>query len=511
MDNLILYTGKAPNTNGLYAYFTSFSAYMAYLSSRIFTSITQDKFIINNGTVRIAVDNVLTIDNYKNVTYMINEIDNKCYIVNRVVVQSGYVIFAVTLDLWGTFIADADFEIINVARCNRRIAAGLYDAIRATNTVDEVRLPVPADDYPTGYPDFYKLERIYIVFTLVYNVEQSAFGATSATSMFALNAKTLFDAYRTLVEAGTPSGQTPSYENAIDVITGIVGGIYGVEASNFWVTTQNDAKVTKAYLLPADLIYTTGSSGITVKSKSLYGTYTNLVCLDVAHFARYHLENIEIDANYEYYVGTVNKGLKLVRTTDQTATVIYKCIPSANNIEVVVMQGDNQLDITSEFEVTLTLNNGDVTNLAGIKQALSMGLKGATAVTTTGTVGLTSLAPDVIGLIGRHYQGQQNGNGDGVLNFIQYGNATLYLCARYPFGYVRYKSINDEHANALRKGAFVDDYVSSFASIFDYPLLYGAAASPTYVQANVNLSNIPLEAQDAIKTALSSGIYLINV
>ena len=516
MANLKLYTGKAPNTNDEYVYpsahdsKTAFENFLLHIASNLFATIADDNYRINNNTVRVVIDSTLTLANYKSVTYIVNELDNVCYIVKRSYTQSGCVIFDVTVDLWGTYIGLASFDLINVVRCNRRISTGLYDQIRATNTITEVALQAPTGEYPEDYPLYYELANIYIVFSMTYNVEQTAFGATSATGLFAFNVKTLFDVYCDYIDSHTSSGDTPHYDNAIEVIIGIVSGIYGVHSSTVWGSTTSDAKVTKAYLLPHELIYAPGATGIELKSKSMYGEYTTLACLDISHFARYKALTIDVDADYEYYVGTIHKGLKLIRTTDTTATVLYKCIPNTNDVEVVVMQGDNQIDITSEFEVILTMNDGDVTNLSGIKQALTMVLKGATSTMSGNNVSVTTLAPDIIGMIGRHYQGHQSGNGDGFVTFYKPGDATLYLCAKYPYGYVKYKSVNNEQDNAKYKGAFFDAYVSTFASIFTPALLYGSNIA-TYIQANVTLSNIPTDAQNAIRGALSTGIYAIKV
>lgn len=508
--SLKLYTGTTPNTDGVHVYFTSFANYLTHLSSHLLTTVSMDNYRVNALVIKVALGNTLTVANYKSVTYAVHDLDNVCYIVKSSVVQSGYAIFNVEIDYWGTYIASATFDTINVVRCNRRIGTGLYDTIRATNTRTEVALNPPDGEYPSGYPLFFDLNNIYIVFTLTFNVEQSSFGSTAATSMFAFKVKTLYDTYRAYIASHTPSGETPLYDNAIDVVIGIVGGIYGVSASNVWGTVTNDAKVTKAYLLPADLIYATGSSDIAVKSKSLYGTYSSLTCWDVGHFARFKTLTIDMDPDYEYYVGTINKGVKLVRTTDTTVTVTYKAIPNTNDVQVVIYQGDNQLDITSEFEVVLTMNDGDVTNLSGIKQALSMGIKGATAVSSMGPAGLASLAPDMIGLIGNHYQGHQSGNGDGLVTFRKSGNATLYLCAKYPYGYVKYKSVNNEQDNAKYKGAFFDAYVANFNTVFTAPLLYGSNIN-TYIQASVVISNLPYNAEQHIKQRLSQGVYIIKV
>lgn len=504
MSTLSLYAGISPNTNGKHVYYTALSNYTAYLSTYLLTSVTSDNYRINAGSIKIAPNTDITEANYKTVTYVYNDLDNTFYTVKRCELQCGYIIYEVEVDFWGTYIAVATYDSLNVLRCNRRLGVGLYDQIRATNTISTVNIPSP--DYPTGYPLFYTLSNVYIVFALTYNVEQTVFGATSATGLYGINVKTLYDLY--------VAGGGDANENAIDIAVAVVGGIYGVEATNgYGHATTNDAKVTKAYIMDKTMISPYANNVVTITSKSMYGSWTagHGIAVDfIDADVKTKSISIDNDPDYNFYLGTTNKGLKLIRTTETTLTGVYKCITSNNELCITVQQGDNQTDITSEYEVTLTLNDGDVTNLSAIKTALSMTLKTGQAVASKGVAGIATLAPEVINLMGQHYYGSQIGNGDGVINVRRAGIATLYLGAKYPYGYVKCKSVNDEQENAKKKGAFFDAYISSLDDVFTKSLLYGSDI-PTYIQANASITNIPLVASNDIKGKLAGGVYVIKV
>lgn len=504
MSTLSLYAGISPNTNGKHVYYTALANYTSYLSTYLLTSVTSDNYRINAGTVKVATNNYITGANYKAVTYIYNSLDNTFYTVKRCELQSGYIIYEVEVDFWGTYIAVASYDSLNVLRCNRRLGVGVYDQIRATNTISTVDIPSPSS--PEGYPLFYTLANVYIVFALTYNVEQTAFGATSAMGLYGINVKTLYDLY--------VSGGGDANKNAIDIAVGIVGGIYGVESTNgYGIATTNDAKITKAYIIDKTMISPIPNTVVTITSKSMYGSWTagHGIAVDfIDEDVKTKSISIDNDPNYNYYLGTINKGLKLIRTTETTLTGVYKCITSNNELCITVQQGDNQIDITSEYEVTLTLNDGDVTNLSAIKTVLSMTLKTGQAVASKGVAGIATLAPEVINLMGQHYYGAQTGNGDGVNNTRRLGNATLYLSAKYPYGYTKCKSVNDEQENAKKKGAFFDTYITSLDNIFSQPLLFGSDI-PTYIQANASISNIPLVASNDIKGKLAGGVYVIKV
>ena len=294
MANLLLYGGITPNTNNIHYLFDNIATFKQTLQSYLIKSVTLDNYRINGGIIKVKIDETITDTNYKNITYAINEKDNICYVVKSGILQSGFIIYQCDVDFWASYIAQASFSRINILRCNRNVDVGVYDNIKITKNNTQTRFEIPVGDYvidntqtpPREFKNDYKFENAYIVFCMTYNIEQNVFGSTSATGMFALNLKTLYDKF-VIFNSGN------AYINPIELARACVGGIYGVHGTNaYGITSTLDAKVTKAYLIPKDLITTTTSSmGVQIVSKSLYGQFdTNnpIDVLDVSNLTKHY-------------------------------------------------------------------------------------------------------------------------------------------------------------------------------------------------------------------------------
>ena len=519
MANLLLYAGITPNANNKHYLYNDIANFKTALQSYLIKSVTLDNFRINSAVIKVKIDETITTENYKNVTYAINENDNVCYIVKSGILQSGFVIYDCDVDYWGTYIAQASLSHINVLRCNRNIDIGVYDNINTTKNNVQTRFDIPNGDYvidnsttpPTEYKQYYKFENAYIVFCMTYNIAQTGAGSTSATGMFAFNLKTLYQKFVAL-------NKNLLYTNPIELARACVGGIYGVQGSNgYGLTSILDARVIKAYIMPKELIHaSTSSLGIKVISKSMYGNFADSNALDVLEVSNlmFHKDfTLNINPNYNYYVGTINKGLKITRDTSGATVIRYQGIVNNNDIQVIVKQGDNQQDITSEFEIDLTYNEGDVTNLSGIKQALKMGLStvGTLASGNYLSAGL-NLAGGVVDTMGQHHIGKQAGNGDAVTTFYKTGNTSIGLGLAYPYGFTTCESTSDEQVNARNKGAFYDCYVPSLSNIFRFEFIgVGTQQDATFVQAKLCVDNVPSQAITEITTRLSKGVYMVKL
>lgn len=521
---LLLYTRITPNTsNGKHYLYDNLTTYKNFLSTYLLKRIELDNYRINANVIKVKIDNDITPTNYTRVTYALNEFDNTFYIVNDAMIQSGFVIYTCTVDNWGTFISDALLSNICVQRCNRNIGVGIYQDINATKTNVQVPFAIPQEYQVEGHADAWKFNEMYIVFSLTYNVEQSVFGGISACNMFALNLQDLYEKYVNGAK-DEEEKQVRSYENPLDIALNIVGGIYGTQAtSNYGQSVTNDAKVTKCYFMPSNLIFTTGLANvISVKSKSMYGTYDALGVYEISNVQAYRTFTITVNPNLNYYVGSYNKGIKLIRTTENAINVTYKCINKYNELQVIVMQGDNEEDITTEFETTITLNDGDITNLSGIFHVLNTSLKAGGAivggVTADKPKGRWDALGSSVGAVGyaleplqNRFYGKQQGSGDGLSTFWRAGLASAGIGIRTPFAYTKCESINDEQEIARKYGAMFNTYVPSLTSIYSYNLLGTGTFSDTYVQANVNVDGVPTVARNEIKQKLQQGIYLIQL
>lgn len=522
MANLLLYSGITPNANNTHYLYDNIATFKTTLQSYLFKTVTLDNYRINTGIIKVKIDETLTTSNYKNVTYAINENDNMCYIVKSGILQSGYVVYDCDVDYWGTYIAQASLSHINVIRCNRNIDIGIYDDIKATINNTRTRFDIPFGEYvidtsttpATEYKYDLKYEKVWIAFQLTFNVKQNVWGGTATTGMYAMRLDDIATRYR------TDNPNAPLYTNVIDIARSWVGGIYSVKGTNiFGVAVDLDAKVTKAYIVPQDLLLQilTPYNAVNIATYSPYGDYdinNPLTCYELPRATSIKSFSINIDPNYNYYVGTINNGLKLIRDTSGTTTVEYQSIVTPYNINIIVKQGDNQKDITNEFEIGLTFNDGDVTNLSAIKNALKLGISVAEGTGTGNYAGvIKNIADNTISMIGNHYYGKQQGNGDAVINFCGIStNIDIGVGVIYPYGYITSQSTTDEQVNARNKGAYFDCYVDTITSIFNYSFIgTGTNNDATFVQAKLCIDNIPSQAITEISTRFNKGVYLVKL
>ncbi len=510
MSNLLLYSNISPNNANKHYLFSDIADYKAELQSNLIKSVALNNYRINANIIKVAIDETITENNYNQITYAICELNNICYLVNNAIIQSGYVILQCSIDFWASYIARANISNINVIRCNRNVDIGIYDNIKATINNVQTRFEIPQDEQVSGYPNYWKFEELSIVWCMTYNVYQAPSGSVSTTGIFAMDLQDVYDKYTTDV----PSG---NYEHPIVIAKNWVGGIYGVSATGIGgLVLSADAQVTKAYLIPTKMLAKVYTNIIKINTKSLYGNYdaNNPITIvnEVLPLVTYKTFSLNINPNYNYYVGTINKGLKVLRDTSTATEIKYKCIVTNNDIQMIVMQGDNQQDITDEFSIDLTYNQGDVTALGSLKAIGKAIFGGISAIATArGGKYLNAIGQASNVNVGSDYIGQQRGDGDGVVTFRSVGNSTLGQGIVYPFGYTTCQSTSDEQVNARNKGAYYDCYVSSLASIFTHNLIGTAGATDTYIQADVCVDGVPNDAIDVIKSKLSAGVYLVKL
>ena len=138
---LRLYANFTPNqsNNTFYMYVNTANYLTKILGHLKQIEIPLDNYRINTGTIKIKKDLIIDFD-IKNCTYAIEwekgisatrTFIYKCYHV-RSYEELDYYILNVEVDLWGTYLKDAELTNINVTRCNRNIGVGVYDEIENT-------------------------------------------------------------------------------------------------------------------------------------------------------------------------------------------------------------------------------------------------------------------------------------------------------------------------------------------------------------------------------------------
>ena len=549
---LSLYKEITPNIDNKHYYFSSISQYKTALASNFVKSVTLDNYRINTNIIKVKLDNTITEAIADTLTYAIDEREDtnhvvtyfRCYHVNRIVIQSGYVSLYCSVDLWASYFYKATISNLVVNRCNRNIGTGLLDDLTGTKE-EATRYYAYTNGVSNGPSITNQLmdrDKVYIVFALKFNIAQNSAGSVSRIGLYAFKIKTLvtniYNANKQIIndndsDAVKIQKRTHNFNwtiiNPIDVAIDVVSGIYGISGINKWGTSGTlNATVIGAWFSDSIL---TKSSNLEIKTKANWLNYTD-VTIEPYEVARYEYTReltITNDFDKQLYVGTMQNGLKLQRTTESTIKVCIKTIASNDKLNVIAYQGDTQQDITDAFSVALGTTDGDVT---AERQALEIvqnsikffgaGLavaKGGSAGGIASVIALQGATSSVVGSLERsqHIGNMVNG-GDGAIaywrNYTGQDTTTpennLNTPVTNPYVINAYDSINDEKANARLYGAKFSE-LTIFSSVFTASLLGTGTLSDTLIKATCNVEKIPTDAIDLIKSKLQNGIYLINL
>ena len=539
---LHLYKNITPNTDDRHYYFTTPTQYKMAIASNLVKSVALDNYRINTNVIKIALDNTLTEAIADTLTYAIDErVDNnvityfRAYHVNRIAIQSGYVILYCSVDNWASYLYKATISNLVVTRCNRNIGTGILDDIVGTKGAYSRSYCAVSGHTSGSNNELWNNDDVYAVFALKFNIIESADGAISRIRLFAFNIRTIRQLYyQKAVDAGATGIDlfNASIQNPIELIKDLLSGIYGIKGYNgFNVQTTLKAVVIGAWLMNSITTITDDNTEIASNWHRQYAGDILIHPLEVLDQERTTTLTITNDYDKQFYVGTLQNGLKLERTTDATINVIIKFIPSTDKISVIAYQGDHQQDITSAFAITIGTTDGDISAeramLSAFESAIKVigsGLamvKGATSGNALAlAIGINSLAGSVGDVVGKsrsnHIGGQVSG-GDGSIAFNRYYGGDIdhpeqnaLLPTANPYVVNGYTSINDEKANVRLYGAKFSE-LTTFASVFSASLLGTGTLTDTFIQATCNVDNIPTDASDTIKNKLKSGIYLINL
>ena len=492
---IYLFKNKLPNSSkNVHYIYSNPSSFFDYLGTD-YISFTEDNYRINNNVLEVDISAIDSNTKYNEITYIAwyNNQNWRFYFVNSQYYQSGFAIYELSLDIWGTYISQANFSNIRVTRCNRKIESslksGLYDPIPATSYTQWESL---AEDLTT--------DDVSIVFTVVFSTGNSSIlfnNAGSYTGVFsiALNA--------------FPEGYT--LKDACEA----VGGIYNVEIrKDEAVTPTYEANVTKVFIIPNEAltrIQPTGNDVVAFNSQSskgglhIFGEYK---CLPNRFAKPFH---VDIDPDFQYYVGTKAEGLKIDRTTSQ-AYIYYVFITKQDGMQILVTQGDKMIDITQAFSVGVTNNNGNLTDYERIAQALNIigGVASGGFQIATGGVGYVTGALTIANAL---QGGIVSGNaryidgGDGLNTF--YNNNKLII--NNPYIVTKNRSLSDENMHARLYGAIFNSKLNSINELFDFDLLGSGDSQETYVEIDLRVDGVPLEAQSFIETTFATGVYIEQI
>ena len=541
---LRIYAGVQPNNAERHYYFDTLEEYKAALSSHLVKSETLDNYRINGNVARLKIDGVsITEASAFSITYLIDETTNhyRCYNVINAVIQSGFVILNLSVDLWASYLPMASLSHINVMRSNRRLGVGVLDEINATSGNRERSFAATIGTSGEGN-EYMDISRVNIVFALKYNIQQNNAGSVSRVGLFAFNLLTL---KRALYDANKQGGDDPtpaqlqnnfnwSIVNPVQFAIDVVSGIYGVEGANMWgISGTLNAAVLGAWL--TDNIVVTSQSNLTIKTKANWQNFNDvtLTPLEVINVITQKTLSFSNDFNKQFYVGTLQNGLKLQRRDAVTNSLIFSTIPSNDKLTFIISDGDNQLDVTAAFSVVVGMTDGDVTaerqvidviqnSVKAIGSAIALGKGIASGSGFATAIGINSMAGSLAAEISKSrtsHVGNIVSGGDGLLaywrlftgNDMENPENNLTTPVSNPYVINAFASIENEGEHARQSGAKYSVTIAALNNVFDYPLIGSGSSTDTFLQANVCVGGVPTEACDLIRGRLSGGIYLLDV
>ena len=532
---LSLYKEITPNKDANYYLFNALSSYKTALASKLVASVTLDSYRVNSNVIRVALSATITESVASTLTYAIDERTDennvlvyfRCYLVRSVLIQSGYVMLTCEVDNWATYIMKADISNIRVTRCNRAIGVGLLDDIALTDgsPTKTYCATTGTSDEGTTANALMSRDNVSIVFALKYNIEQNNAGSVSHIRLYAFKLTALVTA---LYHANNDDANY-LLVNPVELALDVVSGIYGIVGVNAWsILGTLNAVVLGAWL--TDNVVLVGASNMQIKTKPNWNNWQDITLTpyEVVRSVATRTLTISNDPNNNYYVGTMQNGLKLARTTQASISVEIKTIPSNDKLTILACQGDNQMDITDSFAVTIGTTDGDVTaerqniellqnSVRSIAGAITIGKGIASGNSFATALGVTSMAGSFADELSKgrsSHLGNVIKGGDGAISYWRIVNMPASLDQPIRNAYIvnAYASIDDEAENLRMNGAKFDTKVSSLHTIKSSSLLgTGNVGDPTYLQASISISGIPTDAASDIKGALIRGIYLIDL
>lgn len=528
MPNTIrFYANFTPNLGrGQHYYFDNVADYLSAISSHAIAYLNNvDNYRVTSNLLRIPYP-ITQGDQirYEEITYLsvLDERINlyRFYHVKAVTYLSNYLELTLQRDLWADYIALASLDHIFVKRCNKlpiAVTRGQFENIDAT-MLDVAPTNNKYNNFlPTGTTSIHDAA---LLFTVVYQTykEEQIFGGQVSVSSIAVYAIKIDD----LVTTGS------DYER-VNAARAIITSIYGVDNNSGgrndailqniwlidyrWVASYTEEALNKYNVLDNGVKKKIIGGGVPVQPDP--NTFYNLEWVR----AGYHSEQYTVTQypNKIGYFGTVGAMLELPRTFDSASQIYpsFELIIKDDGAQFLARVGDNQLDISTAFSLGIPAVNGEAQTQEKIARGLSTvgALVGAGANIAMGNyVGgalgvATALVPK-----NKPQNAQYNSNGDGIVSFFarpDYGTTI-----RYPLGITYYTTFSngiDAKRYIAYAGFIVNQLVQNIAAITNATDIVNFGFSSTFVQASIDVEDVPIDAANYIAQEFENGLELIAV
>ena len=494
------------SSNSYFTIFNDLQKYKNSLEAHLSNSIEDDKYVLNDGVLMVSAEEFANQDPYK-ITYCEHEFNGNTlfYHINSVIFQSGFYEFSVADDIWANYFYKANIQSLHVTRSSLSISGyrGIYDPIKATQ---EREVEYIGND---RLPYSITLDDLSILYYVTYETGKSSLfrnGATSATKGF-------FNSIRELCFGGSIIAPVfPDRFVSLDYAIQAVAGIYQAQQGN--LEPVFEAGVIKAYIVPSSILLPHTSDFIFQTScDDILGPNVTGELRDInAHCLINNVLDTEIELpllypNYKYFVGVEHNGMEIERYSG-SHKIRFSFIQNNDSLQVLLYDGSNSYDITSAFEVGISINDGNISPTEKLTRTLR-------AVTSVGSGIVQYKLGNYAGAFSSFAEAGASsiingkssyiGGGDGLLTFR---NITKFA-SQSPFCIVSYKSIENEREHTIKYGAAYDAYLNIFSPFSG--LVTGVYNYGYLIQGNILLSGIPEFPAEFIKGVFANGNYFKQI
>lgn len=513
---LSLYT-KTPNAaNGNYYYYTDTNKFVSWLGTP-YCTLADNSFDVLNRVLRINANgtflsksdeyNADTLPLYK-VSYVMHTQQDGAlrfyHVINCEYVSGMYMLY-ITEDTWASYIDKASCELY-IERSN--LDLGSYTL-------------APIEDYEAGTPSVsnrlfldalfnnssgtvnYDNDLALVLRVLTHTGVNSVFGNNSVYSTKLIGAR--------LSGVSAPDVSGVNLWKAAQ-LCGTITNTQKQSASGTAWENFEDITVTAAWVVPAKLlsfipsVYRLHGTPITISNISLFLPARKTITIDCESLESFGF------AKYDFFAGTLEKSIKLQHGNNMQ--VDLRCITDNANIEIHLIQGANDVDITELFTIPFTANDGNLSTLDKIKDYVAIGNSALTVGTQLAqhnfVSALQTTANTAVGLFSEGSGRYVNG-GNAISTFLSTSTdfATVY---KLSLGTFSQKSKYDEILILNENGAYYNNVKMTLAELMEKVAFAGGISMPPhrYVKApKAIITGIPATAGQAIAQSLASGVKII--
>lgn len=479
-----LYTGSQPNLGYSAYYFKDFDLFLDAISSQLVAQVDKTNYIIDNDLfLRLKGD-------YDGITYVVDLDTGRCYYVDNIENISGYKRLDLTIDYWGTYIKSAVLESGVVFEASYALTNGRGFMVKPKT--------------PVGEPEYLTMPDIEFTRTtpilLVMNIEYSF----TKTTLFTNESVTANKLVYALANKNTLLRQCEDYANIYEVFeTNMLGEekTFPCAVTKMWAVPFPDRMSYPTASAPINLRFNVidqSTTGSIIETRS-----TTLQILEPGQLfaiGNYVGNAVAGDWNFKYYFGTTSDYIPVALSNNEMIQVRYELRIGSSDVNAIIWFNEKNIDITANFEINTTTNNGTFTSQQKMAYALKNLFNVASGLITT-TKGITSgdigtiahgISQTTTNELLEQRQGQRNYvSGDGLFTWFT-NNPPLTL--------IRYRT-SEHYVYGIDSGYTYNVFVTNFEN----SLKYG------YICANFNVTGVPLTASNYISQRIKDGTRIVKL